>query len=70
MFWYDIHFIFSNKIFKKYEIDEISLYCNSYHTIVKCYNYKYASINNEINNESSLALFFKKKCRNFMVSSI
>ena len=26
MFWYDIHFVFSNKIFKIYDIDEISPY--------------------------------------------
>ena len=28
MFWYDIHFVFSNKIFKRYDIDEISPYSN------------------------------------------
>ena len=60
MFWYDVHFVFSNKIFKRYDIDEISPYSNINFTIVTHYT----------NYESILALFFKKKCRNFIVSSI
>ena len=66
MFWYDIHFVFSNKIFKIYDIDEISPYSNIYFTIV--INPKMLA--HYTNDESILAVFFKKKCRNFMVSSI
>lgn len=61
MFWYDIHFIFSNKIFKKYEKDEILPY-----SII---NYP-KRLAHYTNDEPILALFFEKKCRNFMVSSI
>ena len=64
MFWYDIHFVFSNKIFKRYDIDEISPYSNINFAINRKMLAHYT------NDESILALFFKKKCRNFMVSSI
>ena len=62
MFWYDVHFVFSNKIFKRYDIDEISPYSNI--------NFNPKMLAHYTNDESILTVFFKNKCRNFIVSSI